>query len=69
MITVFEIQVKLIAKMERLRDRVTVSPQSERDEALIAKHCEKMQRLNIHPRKFWKEPERPWLPFMPSIMQ
>jgi hypothetical protein len=61
------IAVKLIAKTERLRDRVTVAPLTERDEEQIRKHCEKMARLNIHPRKFWKEPERPWLPFMPSI--
>lgn len=62
------IQVKLIAKMEKLRERVTVSPLSERDEELIRKHCDKMVRLNIHPRKFWKEPERPWLPFTPSVV-
>jgi hypothetical protein len=61
--------VKLIAKMERSRDRVEVSPLSERDEEIIRRHCEKMQRLNIHPRKFWKEPERPWLPFMPTVGQ
>jgi hypothetical protein len=59
--------VKLIAKMERRVGRVTVSPLGERDEELIRKHCEKMARLNIHPRKFWKEPARPWLPFMPTI--
>lgn len=61
------IQVKLMARMERARERVTVSPSTERDEELIRKHCEKMVRLNIHPRKFWKEPERPWLPFMPTV--
>ena len=61
------IGVKLIAKMERVRGRVTVSPMGERDEELIRKHCDKMVRLNIHPRKFWKEPERPWLPFMPTV--
>lgn len=60
--------VKLVAKMERLRDRVTVAPLGERDEAVIARHCEKMRRLNIHPRRFWKEPERPWLPFMPTVV-
>lgn len=63
------IQVRLIAKMERIAGRVTVSPLGERDQEMIAKHCEKMERLNIHPRKFWKEPERPWLPFMPSIVR
>ena len=61
------IQVRLIAKMERLKGRVTVSPMGERDEEMIARHCEKMRKLNVHPRKFWKEPERPWLPFMPTL--
>jgi hypothetical protein len=61
------IAVKLIAKMSEKAGKVEVSPLSERDEMLIAKHCEKMVRLNIHPRKFWKEPERPWLPFMPTV--
>lgn len=63
------IQVKLLAQMERTRGRVTVAPLTEEDEAKIRRHCEKMARLNIHPRKFWKEPERPWLPFMPTVGQ
>ena len=63
------IQVKLIAKMERLRERVTISPNSERDEELIAKHCAKMERMKVPPRMVLKEPPRPWLPFMPSVGQ
>lgn len=61
------IQVKLIAKMERLRERVTVSPLTERDEAMIRQHCEKLQKLGIHPRQFSKEPARPWIPFLPTV--
>ena len=63
------IQVKLIAKMERIQGRVTVSPFSERDQEMIAKHCEKMERLRVPPLAILKEPERPWLPFMPSRLQ
>lgn len=58
--------VKLIAKMERGRDRVTVTPLGEQDEALIARHCEKMQAARIPARAVLVEPARPWLPFMPS---
>lgn len=61
------IQVRLMARMERLRGRVTVTPYEDADEAKIRRHCEKLQRLGVHPRQFSKEPERPWLPFMPSI--
>lgn len=60
------LQVKLIARMERGRERVTVGPLTERDEVLIARHCEKMERLKVSPRMRLVEPERPWLPFMPS---
>lgn len=59
--------VKLIAEVSSRRDRVTVRPLSEQDEAIIAKHCEKMQRLGVAPRTFSKEPERPGIPFMPTI--
>jgi hypothetical protein len=60
--------VRLIARMEMLRDRVTVSPFNERDEEIIARHCRKMQALGVGPRLFWKEPPRPGLPFMPNIV-
>ena len=59
--------VRLIARMERLRDRVTVRPAGERDEAIIARHVRKLMALGIGPRMFWKEPPRPGLPFMPKI--
>jgi hypothetical protein len=60
--------VKLIAKMERQHDRVTVAPQTEVDEQIIARHCEKMQRFGWAARLFDKEPQRPGLPFMPNIL-
>src|SRR5271157_3368733 len=59
--------VRLLALMERNKQRVTVCPYSDMDEQLIAKHCEKMERLNIGPRAVLREPARPWLPFMPRI--
>lgn len=61
------IQVKLIAKMERAAERVTVAPLGEHDEEQIRKHCEKLVRRGVHPRQFWKEEPRAWLPFMPSL--
>ena len=60
-------QVKLIAEVSSRRDRVTVRPLGERDEALIARHCEKMLRLGVDPRVRLQEPERPGVPFMPTI--
>lgn len=59
--------VRLMACMEKHRQRVTVMPFSDMDEMLIIKHCEKMQRLNIHPRAQLREPARPWLPFWPTF--
>jgi hypothetical protein len=59
--------VRLLARMSRQSRRVTVCPFSDMDEQLIAKHCEKMARLNISPRALLSEPKRPWLPFMPRI--
>jgi hypothetical protein len=58
--------VKLIAEVSSRRDRVVVRPLGERDEALIAKHCEKMMRLGVRPRAVLVEPERPGIPFMPD---
>jgi hypothetical protein len=60
-------QVKLIAKMERWRDRVTITPYEQDDERMIANHCEKMEKSNWPARLFDKEPARPWIPFMPTI--
>lgn len=59
--------VKLIAEVSSRRDRVTVRPLGEADEAIIARHCEKMMRLNVGARVFSKEPERPGIPFLPLI--
>lgn len=59
--------VRLMALMEKFQRRVTVMPYSDADEMLIAKHCEKMQRLKVHPRQRLREPARPWLPFMPTL--
>lgn len=61
-------RVALIAEVSSGRDRVTVRPVGEQDEALIARHCEKMQRLGVPARAVLKEPERPGLPFLPRIM-
>ena len=59
--------VKLIAKMEKWADKVTISPHSEQDEEVIQKHCRKMQGLGVKSRLFFKEPIRPGLPFLPNI--
>lgn len=61
------LQVRLIAKMERRHDRVTIAPADEQSERLIANHCQKMARLGVSPRLILKEPARPWLPFMPTV--
>lgn len=57
--------VKLIGK--RFGSTMYVSPLTERDERLIALHCEKMERLKVSPRLVLPEPLRPWLPFMPTV--
>ncbi len=59
--------VKLIAEVSSRRDLVTVRPLGDQDEALIARHCEKMQRLGVWARAVLREPERPGVPFMPNI--
>jgi hypothetical protein len=61
------LRVRLLARFEWLRQRMTVTPYSDADEMLIAKHCEKLQKRKQGPRMFTPEPPRPWLPFMPSI--
>jgi hypothetical protein len=60
-------QVKLIARMERLRGRVTITPYDESDERMIANHCRKMEKAGWPARLFDKEPARPWIPFMPTV--
>ena len=59
------IQVKLICKMSRRG--VEIAPLEQRDEVLIALHCEKMARAGLRSKQFTPEPERPWIPFMPSV--
>jgi len=59
------IQVKLFCRMSR--KGVEIAPYTQRDEELIVKHCAKMERLRVPARAILKEPDRPWLPFMPSI--
>ena|SRR5882724_5025166 len=58
--------VRLLAEVSLRRDRVVVRPLSEQDEALIARHCEKMERLGVDPRLVLKEPVRAGIPFMPD---
>jgi hypothetical protein len=61
--------VDLIAKIDRKAGddfEICASVADEQSEMLIRKHCEKLERAGISPRAVLKEPERPWLPFMPS---
>lgn len=44
-------------------ERITIRPATEQDEALIRRHCEKLVRLRVQPREFWREPPRAGLPF------
>lgn len=59
------IQVKLMCRP--WSGGVEIVPWTERDRELIAKHCEKMDRLKVSPRLVLAEPARPWLPFMPTV--
>lgn len=64
------IRVTLKAEIERLQNdrlRLVISPADERDERMIAVHCEKMVRNGIPSRVQLVEPERPGVPFMPDI--
>ena len=58
------LQIKIICKP--WSRGVEFMPLTERDRRLIAKHCEKMERLKVDPRLILPEPPRPWLPFMPQ---
>lgn len=58
------IQVKLIGKICQMG--VEVSPYRDRDEACIMRHCERMSRFGVASNAVLKEPERSWLPFMPT---
>lgn len=64
------IRVELVAAIERLKNdelRLVISAASARDDELIRKHCEKLQRNKIPARAQLVEPERPWLPFTPTV--
>jgi hypothetical protein len=61
--------VKLVAEVSSRKDRVVVRPLGEQDEALIARHCEKMMRLGVRAADVLVEPERPGIPFLPRIVQ
>ncbi len=58
------IQVKL--KCRPWTDGVEISPLEERDVAMIALHCDKMQKAGIPAKAVLQEPARPWLPFVPA---
>lgn len=57
----------LIARMEKWRDRVTISPRNDMDREVIARHCRKMVGLGIPPNAILKEPLRPGMPMFPKI--
>lgn len=59
------LQVKLLAKISR--KGVEIEPYTKLDEAKIARHCERMQAAGMPANAFTKEPQREWLPFMPTI--
>jgi hypothetical protein len=59
------IVVKLIARLSRRG--VEIEPFTERDRRNIARHVEKMQREGVPARTKLREPERPWIPFMPTL--
>lgn len=47
---------------------VEISPLHERDKALIARHCEKMQKARLPANAVLAEPPRPFLPFVPDTV-
>ena len=64
------IQVALKCRIERMDGdewQIVVSAADERNEELIAKHCEKLRRANIPPGAVLVEPARPFLPFTPKV--
>jgi hypothetical protein len=63
------IQVELKAAIERLKGdemQIVASASTERDQMLIRKHCEKMQKIGISPVAQLVEPARAGIPFMPD---
>ena len=64
------IQVKVKCRAERVRGdeiEIVASALDEHHEMLIRKHCEKMERNRIPAQVELVEPERPFMPFMPTI--
>jgi hypothetical protein len=60
--------VKLRAEVSNGGRQVTVRPVGDQDEALIARHCEKMERCGVRPRDVLFEPARPGIPILPNII-
>jgi hypothetical protein len=61
------LQVKLIAKFIKRTGKVMIEPLSGEDERLIRNHVQKLKRLGVHARAFWKEAPRLWIPGMPAV--
>lgn len=63
------LRVELHCKAERLSgdELQIVVYADERNEWLIRRHCEKMQKAGVPPGAVLVEPERPGLPFMPTV--
>lgn len=64
------IGVKLTAKIDRLQGddlEICVSALDQENEMLICKHCEKLERNNIPAGLVLVEPERPGIPFLPTV--
>lgn len=62
--------VDLLAKIDRLDGddlQICVSAATEQDEMLVRKHVEKMERNKIPAGLVLVEPERPGIPFLPTI--
>lgn len=49
--------------------KIRVEPASDHDDWMIRQHCEKMVRHGVRPRQFAKEAPRPFVPFVPRIVQ
>lgn len=64
------LQVSLVADVERYKNdqlKLIIKPETDQDDMLIRKHCEKLQKAGIAAVAQLVEPERPWMPFMPTI--
>lgn len=64
------LRVSLVADVERHKNgeiKLLIKPETEQDDMLIRKHCEKLQKMGIAAIAQLVEPERPWIPFVPTI--